>query len=934
MLRAMKRPLVIGGIGLIVLISAIYFFVFRDKAAGKKPAVAPAAADTTPVATRASADQPARAGGDGRAARELEFLEDDDPAGILVLEGQVIDDKEQPVKGAQVVLESTPPRTVTTEEDGSFAFDKLVARPYTLVARAAAGVAGPVTARLNDKTEPVILRLTKASSISVDVFDAAKNTPIAGATVELRDIDAQTATTGADGKAAIAPVVPGGYLVVAWATGYAKEYQFTRVTGDRTEVRLALRRGAAVSGHVVASDGKPVADARVLYSGASEWGTQADERRDAAVTDAKGAFRVEGLPAGTFRFIASHKDFAPGSSAMVTLDGASERGGVEIALEAAATISGRVVDDAGKGLPSARVRVAVKASGMISAAPRQAYTDDTGAFSIGGLPRKVLELVALHDSGSSDLVDVDASGAAAKAVELKISVTGTIAGIVVDDKGEPIEGAQVSAGPNFRGNRGGGLSMSSWRLRGFPRELTDAGGRFTLRGLAAGSYMVSATRGDRGGVGRMFGGGGEGVEAETGATDLRIVLAPEGGLKGKVAFADGTVPSAFTIGVGWRNEPYSSKDGSFTLDGLAPRDYTVTVRGAGFDSKQVAAVKVTSSELKDVGTIVVARGRSLSGRVVAGGQPVANATVRAGRQVFGDGSSTKAQMGGPPGAGRVKDTTTDAEGAFTLSGVGNGRLYIVADEPSIGRSASLLLPGSAESVDDLELQLQPFGALSGTVTIGGKPSAGTIVSVTSTLAPGVSNGVATGEDGTYRLDKLAPDTYKVSAMFGMGMMGMRTYSKTVTLAPKQEAKVDLVVTEGPITIEVTPVASDGQPPGAVIAQHLAGRLDPADYPKTAAELELLVGKLDWRGGFNVSIMGSVAKMEGLFVGPTVVCGMPMPREIQGMSQAMDYTEREGDALPVFCQELALAESPATQPFSLAVTVPPYVPAPGETPPEK
>ena len=43
---------------------------------------------------------------------------------------------------------------------------------------------------------------------------------------------------------------------------------------------------------------------------------------------------------------------------------------------------------------------------------------------------------------------------------------------VVDPTGQPVEGVQVSAGPNFRDSRGSG-DLAQWRLRGFPQELTD-----------------------------------------------------------------------------------------------------------------------------------------------------------------------------------------------------------------------------------------------------------------------------------------------------------------------------------------------------------------------------------------------------------------------------------------------------------------------------
>ena len=83
---------------------------------------------------------------------------------------------------------SPPPKTVKTETDGSFGIDKLVARPYRLVARAKQGVAGPVVARLNEKNDPVILTLKPAASVEFTIIDALNKQPIKGATVELREM--------------------------------------------------------------------------------------------------------------------------------------------------------------------------------------------------------------------------------------------------------------------------------------------------------------------------------------------------------------------------------------------------------------------------------------------------------------------------------------------------------------------------------------------------------------------------------------------------------------------------------------------------------------------------------------------------------------------------------------------------------------------------
>ena len=58
-------------------------------------------------------------------------------------------------------------------------------------------------------------------------------------------------------------------------------------------------------------------------------------------------------------------------------------------------------------------------------------------------------------------------------------------------------------------------------------------------------------------------------------------------------------------------------------------------------------------------------------------------------------------------------------------------------------------------------------------------AADTIISAQSVNTPNATYSVVSGADGTFRFDKLAPDTYKVSAMLGTPMRGMTFYSKQV-----------------------------------------------------------------------------------------------------------------------------------------------------------
>ncbi len=846
----------------------------------------------------------------------MPVLLDDDPRGELRLEGQVVDSDDHPVAGATVTLGSNPPRTATTEADGGFAFDALIGRPYSLIARAPRGIAGPITARLTAKSDPVVLHLHPASKVEVTV-QGTDGKPIDGATVELRGMDHQHELT--KGGVATFAAIPGGYQVAAYTDKLAHSTAWLFVGAGDTSVVLVLVAGAPVSGKVVDDHGTPVAGARVTYHGASDWSQQADARYDAAVTGADGAFRFASMPAGSFRFAAAKAELAGGISGITTLDGKTEHTGITITLAAGATVRGHVLDTSKQPVAAARVRIGISSKrGMIFESPHQVFSDAKGAFEIKGLPRRELAAVAMHETGASQTQQLDTTRGDANDITLVIDVTGVIAGVVVDSTGQPVEGAQVSAGPDYRDQK----TMSDFtqfRLRGFPQELTDATGKFTLTGLAPGTYQVSAGR-SRIGTNPFTGrGANDGTFATTGTKDLRLVLQPEGGVKGKVLLADGSTPIAFTISLGMTEQSFTGVS-SFEIDSLAPQTYELQVRGPTFQSRAVE-ILVEPGKIADVGTINVQKGRTLAGTVVANGTPVPNATVYAGRQVFGNGTSNAASFG-PMGQG-TKQTTTAIDGSFSLAGFSDGDLAITAEQADIGRSKALRIPTDLPNQGEIILELQPFGALSGVLRSAGKPAEGVFVSCQSTTTPGAIYAVASGADGSYRYDKLAPDTYKVSATVGMPMVGMHFYSQEVVVPSGKEVVVDLTVDPGSVTLNVVAAPRSGAL-GVASVWVASGTI----VAHTATDLSVRIaaagaGASHW----VIAQAGQGATFADITPGAYTVCVVPFPAQVQGMS-LMSYVERHGDSLPAFCQPLVVASTPDTQTATVPVDVPPYIPDQG------
>ena len=121
----------------------------------------------------------------------------------MLLEGVVLDERDQPVAGAEVWVSSAPPRRMQTEADGTFAFDKLLGRTYAVGARAGDLVGGPVSTRAAADAEPVVIRLRPGALVKVTVTDAATTKPVAGAAVTLADALESSAVTDGSGVAVI-----------------------------------------------------------------------------------------------------------------------------------------------------------------------------------------------------------------------------------------------------------------------------------------------------------------------------------------------------------------------------------------------------------------------------------------------------------------------------------------------------------------------------------------------------------------------------------------------------------------------------------------------------------------------------------------------------------------------------------------------------------
>jgi protocatechuate 3,4-dioxygenase beta subunit len=854
----------------------------------------------------------ARAGSEspsGERPPEVSVAYGDDPAGDLRLEGQVIDDDELPVGGAVVTLSSRPPRTATTEADGSFAFDDLVPRVYTLFASGGDSVAGPVTARLTASSGPVILRVRPGTSLAAEVLAASDRDPIAGAVVTAEQITRHQARAGDDGVALMSGLAPGLYQVRAVAPGYApasRSVHLTDVGGSAERITFALERGAAVEGVVRGPGGEPVAGASVTARPVSS-SILSGGAPEEVTTAADGSWRFAALAKGSYELAARHGEHAPGPSLLETLDGRTERRGVELSLAAGARLRGRVT--AASGEPAAHATVRIVGRRTVNRPEiRQVHADRRGFFAIAGLPREEVIAFAYHQLGAADPVDIDLAAKPDASVDIELRHGGVIAGVVIDSDGEPVADAQVTVRPADAFD-----PMARWLLAENGAAITDPGGHFELSGLAAGGYRIEAQRSSRAGHhhgGSLF---GDGELVKAGDRDVRLILLEDGAITGKVVLASGEPPEAFTVSVGLGGPvPFHGTDGEFRITGVAPGTHRVNVEGPGLLGHHDTRVAVEAGETADAGTIVVGRGRTVRGRVLGpDGRPVAGATVALGPFLVGDGKRL-----GEAAMRAGKEAITGADGRFAIGGAGNLQLALAADHPNAGRSA---VESIAAGEDDIarDLVLTAPGALEGTVSRGGEPVAA-MVTAKPVGGQRAQYMIQSTADGRYRFDRLPPGEYALTAKKMEGMIviaagtGDRSSHATGRVAGGETTRADIEIPVGP-TVQV-----DVRGPAGAAANALVHLVRGSVTAASAGELSRAIDSLGEGASRQAPLIlmdgGSLpARFDNVEPGSYTVCALEMPSidELGGGGGEISISGDDASAR-VVCQPLKVAASPEHQ----------------------
>jgi hypothetical protein len=251
-----------------------------------------------------------------------------------------------------------------------------------------------------------------------------------------------------------------------------------------------------VSGTVVDEEDHPLAgaDARVVREKpAGMW---------SGTSDAKGFFKVMGVPPGPAKVIVSAKGRVPfRQEVTVPVTGVAS---VQAKLGRGVRFAGKLVDLEGKPVAGARL-VAYDASEMGGGPWRFLFfslagnggSGADGSFEVDGLaPGTNYTLRVLHPRYARlDMPGLDATpGGGHGELEVTLEPAAWVTGTVVDTQGRPVSGARVSSPVD-------GEDVASW-WGGFVRvfsdetagdSTTDARGRFLVGSLGAGEAKLTAS---------------------------------------------------------------------------------------------------------------------------------------------------------------------------------------------------------------------------------------------------------------------------------------------------------------------------------------------------------------------------------------------------------------------------------------------------------
>jgi len=497
-----------------------------------------------------------------------------------------------------------------------------------------------------------------------------------------------------DGSVRLPAMLPGTYSVNLGCIGHLAEESYEPVViVDRSLSGLTWKvsRGQAIRGQVVDTGGKPVAglavQARQQIDPSQPRARQTWAR---ATTSGDGRFDLGGLLAGQFDVTVAGARATP-RPLIVTLAERQDVDDLRIELPATGAVHGTVVDARGHAIPRTTVSLGGGPQNFVT------MVADDGSFTFEHVGAGTYQAVAAGRWGELRRLDANPSGervtvepGETATVKLVVeAAAGTISGTVRDADGGIVHDAFVeSIRESEDHDSGPAVRDAPWGDFFATPSLTEADGRFTLKGLPAGKFTLRAHRK----------GGGEGfVEHVAPGADVVVTIAATGRLAGVVTLPGGAAPEEFSLRIvdtatGFtRRDNFYRTGGAWSVPELPAGHYKIRVDMGTATAESEAPVRA-GEDTTDV-RIELTPKVSVRGSVVdLTGAPIA------GLQVF-----VRAMGGGASSSqDHARRHVTDAAGRFELANVPTGDVEVVLVPRSADGSVAKIamkLSGTAPIID-------------------------------------------------------------------------------------------------------------------------------------------------------------------------------------------------------------------------------------------